>query len=271
MHIDQAKSPEASEKKWSVLLREDQEKWIWKEGRLVHKDALKAPIPSRSYSRLRSFIVKYVYADQNQAPNVVKSMKRVVGEMGENDWGLNFGAGKTQIHPQILNLDVFEGEHIQIVNRGEILPFADNSLRLVLSQEVLEHVRDPVCVVNEVHRVLRVGGTFYCQVPFIIGYHPDPDGYWRFKKEGLEALFDQKKWRMKNSGIALGFGSGTYRIIVEFCAVFFSVFWKKFYLPVKTFSAIIFWPFKLFDLLTPYTQQADRIAGGYYCEVEKLR
>jgi len=38
------------------------------------------------------------------------------------------------------------------------LPFDDNSFDLVISEQVLEHVMDPVAVLRELHRVLRFGG-----------------------------------------------------------------------------------------------------------------
>jgi len=40
------------------------------------------------------------------------------------------------------------------------LPFPDDSFDVVVAGELLEHVRDPQALVDEVHRVLRSGGTF---------------------------------------------------------------------------------------------------------------
>jgi Methylase involved in ubiquinone/menaquinone biosynthesis len=44
---------------------------------------------------------------------------------------------------------------------AENLPFPDESMDLVLSQSVLEHVKDPQQVFKEAYRVLRPGGGFY--------------------------------------------------------------------------------------------------------------
>lgn len=47
----------------------------------------------------------------------------------------------------------------------EPLPFDDRSFDVVVAGELLEHVRDPEALVDEVHRVLRPGGTFVGSVP----------------------------------------------------------------------------------------------------------
>jgi ubiquinone/menaquinone biosynthesis C-methylase UbiE len=44
---------------------------------------------------------------------------------------------------------------------GESLPFDNDSMDLVVSNQVLEHVNDPRQVLTEVYRVLKPGGYFY--------------------------------------------------------------------------------------------------------------
>lgn len=45
--------------------------------------------------------------------------------------------------------------------RGEDLPFAENSLDVVVLNHIYEHVVDPVAVLADIHRVLRPGGVLY--------------------------------------------------------------------------------------------------------------
>jgi SAM-dependent methyltransferase len=68
----------------------------------------------------------------------------------------------------------------KIVNAaGEGLPFPDESFDLILSHEVLEHVRDDRLAVQEMVRVLRPGGRIVLFVPNR-GYPFETHGiYWR--------------------------------------------------------------------------------------------
>jgi len=62
---------------------------------------------------------------------------------------------------------------------GENLPFPDSSFDLILSHEVLEHVRDDRLVTEEMVRVLRPGGRLILFVPNR-GYPFETHGiYWR--------------------------------------------------------------------------------------------
>ncbi len=62
---------------------------------------------------------------------------------------------------------------------GEHLPFPDNSFDLILSHEVLEHVRDDRLAVSEIMRTLRPGGRLVLFVPNR-GYPFETHGiYWR--------------------------------------------------------------------------------------------
>lgn len=67
----------------------------------------------------------------------------------------------------------------------EPLGFDDTSFDVVVAGELLEHLRDPGRVVDDVRRVLRPGGTFVASVPnayrlknrvrFLLGRNPEDD------------------------------------------------------------------------------------------------
>lgn len=46
------------------------------------------------------------------------------------------------------------------------LPFDDETFEAVIANQVLEHIKDLVALVREVHRVLRPGGVFVVHVPY---------------------------------------------------------------------------------------------------------
>ena len=57
--------------------------------------------------------------------------------------------------------DTFTKTNIQI----DTYPFPDNHFDLIFSKSVIEHLREPDFLFEEVHRVLKPGGTFVCLTP----------------------------------------------------------------------------------------------------------
>ncbi len=49
--------------------------------------------------------------------------------------------------------------------KGEFLPFSPNTIDLVFSRHSLEHVEKRGVAINEMYRVLKMGGHVYIQVP----------------------------------------------------------------------------------------------------------
>ncbi len=68
------------------------------------------------------------------------------------------------------------------------LPFEENSFDFVISDQVLEHVENPLKAVAESHRVLKQGGIAIHTTCFINYFHPSPKDYWRFSPDALRFL-----------------------------------------------------------------------------------
>lgn len=220
---------------------------------------------------LKQFIVRHVYADHNSSGSVKKVMATLLGEL-DNDSskrGLNIGSGKSRLHERVSNLDIADGPFVDYIVDGHSLPFEENTFDLVIAQESLEHFENPSIAVDEIYRVLKPGGIFYVQVPFIIGYHPGPTDFWRYTKEGIRKLTEQAGFTCENVSVSVGSATGFYRVMVEFFAVFASVFNEKSYLYVKGLMSLLLFPIKLFDPLLNNSTQKDRIAGGYFAIARK--
>jgi SAM-dependent methyltransferase len=242
--------------------------WVWSEGKLWHKAASKTSISSNPTGWV-GFLVKFIYADQNQSRNVHSTIKNLLSNLPDHAVCINVGAGITQ-YKNVVNIEIRDGENIDIIGFGSAIPFLDCSVDLLITQEVLEHIGDYNSLMDEAYRVLKPGGRFYCQVPFQIGFHPGPYDYWRFSRQGLEFIFSPPKWDREIISITLGHGSGFYRIAVEFLAVTISCLNQRLYRPTKALAAIMLYPVKFFDLLTPFSQEKDRIPGGYFCIARKV-
>jgi SAM-dependent methyltransferase len=249
---------------WSTIVDEKYD-WQWKGSMLVDRGQLQYdPKSHRSSSGLAALVVKYVYGRQNQTKTVKNTIRRVVGKLVPGQFGLNFGCGGTRLDKDILNLDVRPSMSVDLLSSGTLeIPLKDSSLHLIVCQEVLEHVRNPYQLVDEFHRKLADGGQLVLQVPFIIGYHPGPEDLWRFTVEAFAMLLPEKNWKIETKEISVGHGTALHRILTEFLAVNFSFLGGRVYRLLKGIGALAFLPLVLFDLLTPWLPERDRIPGGY--------
>ena len=69
------------------------------------------------------------------------------------------------------------------------LPYPDTSVDTILVFNVFEHIYNYSALVSEIKRVLRPGGRIYGAVPFLVGFHPDPQDFWRYTSSALKAVF----------------------------------------------------------------------------------
>ena len=222
------------------------------------------------FEPLRAWTVRHIYARHNHDPRVRAAVAAALEELGrEGGWGLDLGCGGSQLHPRMLRLDIDPNGRPECLGSAEKLPFADASLRVVVSQEVFEHLPDPWSAIREVRRVLAPGGALYLQTPFIIGYHPGPSDYWRFTDEGLERLVRSSGLEIERLETAVGAGTGMYRIATEFVAVLAGSLWEKAYLPAKGLAALLLAPLRWADRLPARGMIARRIPGGYWALARK--
>ena len=210
-----------------------------------------------------------VYVAHNRTSRSEKALAICMERIEDGGLGLNVGSGTTRLHPAIVNLDIIKNSTVDICARAEFLPFGNSVFQVVCTQETLEHVQNPHLAIREMYRVLQDGGILYCQLPFIIGYHPEPTDYWRFSKEGICELVEHAGFVYEEVGIASGPATGFYRIAVEFFATAMSGVSKKFYLLTKALMAVLLYFLKWFDAPLLRSENADRIAGGYYVIAKK--
>ena len=103
---------------------------------------------------------------------------------------LDCGAGlRERYFPNVVNYEIVAYDSTDVLGVGERLPFQDASFDAVFSFAVLEHVKDPFGASRELLRVLKPGGTLYCQVPFLQPVHGYPHHYYNMTPTGLRNLF----------------------------------------------------------------------------------
>ena len=76
-----------------------------------------------------------------------------------------------------------------IIADAHALPIDANLFDIVIANNVIEHLSDPIRGVKEMKLVLKKGGNLYFTIPFLYHLHESPHDYNRFTKFGLQELF----------------------------------------------------------------------------------
>jgi SAM-dependent methyltransferase len=107
---------------------------------------------------------------------------------------LDVGCGfRTRLFPNCLYLEVYPSLTADVIyEAGAPLPFESGSLDGVGCFAVLEHVPRPWELVDEIWRVLRLGGRVFIAYPFLQPYHGYPHHYFNATRRGLRSLFEQR-------------------------------------------------------------------------------
>lgn len=127
-----------------------------------------------------------------------KKLKKFIGETQKDELQimLDFGCGSQPYKNLILEnnfkyigADLHFIENIDIViNEDGILNLADESVDVVLSSQVLEHIYDYNKYLKECNRVLKPNGYLILSTHGHWQFHPDPNDYWRWTSQGLKKV-----------------------------------------------------------------------------------
>lgn len=125
------------------------------------------------------------YAEQHFAPGM-----RVL-EIGPDDFPTSYQRIVGDPIAEWHTLDVSGHPRLTYVARDEYsFPIGDSAYDIVLSGQVLEHVRKPWVWIREVARVCRDGGLVITINPASWPRHDAPIDCWRAYPEGMKALYE---------------------------------------------------------------------------------
>lgn len=110
---------------------------------------------------------------------------------------LDFG-GRFHDKPSLQSVDLKDADIVTDLN--EPWPFADNSVGVIVANDILEHLKNPIHVMKEAHRVLCHGGLFLTSTPSTDGRgaFQDPthvsfwnqNSFWYYTRKETAAYID---------------------------------------------------------------------------------
>ena len=170
---------------------------------------------------------------------------------------VDLGAGGRRLARGVIRVDRDFGQPAEVLSDAHRLPFRAGSLDAVVATGLLEHVRDPEEVLREIRRGLREEGTVYIEVPFLQGYHADPDDYWRFTESGVRLLLENGGFAVEGSGAHMGPASALCWILSDLAG---SAFGR----PGLLAGRLLVWPLKFLDYALMALPGASRVASGVW-------
>jgi SAM-dependent methyltransferase len=173
---------------------------------------------------------------------------------------LDVGAGGRRIAPGVVTFDAVPGPDVDVVGDIHRMPIEDGAFDCVFCTGTLEHVEDPRQAVREIHRVLRPGGVAHIDVPFIQGYHADPQDYWRFTLDGLRLLCRQ--FEEIDAGVHIGPTCGLVWVAREWAnSLTSNRYLSNLMLAVTALATA---PLKYLDYLAVRSARSHRVASAVY-------
>lgn len=138
--------------------------------------------------------------DRNQFQYLKTFAPRVDGtviEVGSKQYGQMTANFRTLYPGPYIGIDLEPGEGVDVVfdlampNPASVIPWRGD---LVICCSVLEHVKRPWIMAENMTRLVNPGGKLYIAVPWVWRYHAYPDDYWRFSWRGIQQLFPEFDW-----------------------------------------------------------------------------
>jgi SAM-dependent methyltransferase len=132
--------------------------------------------------------------------------KTKIPDLGNNITIVDVGGRGTKKIPnrsyQEIFKDVYKYYYVADINKGPgvthimpeqyKLPFADNSIDLVVSGQTLEHVRNPFKMIAEIKRIIKPNRYMIIIAPSTGPNHDDVD-CWRYMRDSFKAIAEECK------------------------------------------------------------------------------
>ena len=91
-----------------------------------------------------------------------------------------------------IGIDIRKGKNVDIQASSHNLPFKSEIFDNVISVGTLEHDDAFWLSINEMKRILKIGGRLLLSIPnYKFKMHKHPQDYWRFSEDAVQILFNR--------------------------------------------------------------------------------
>lgn len=121
-----------------------------------------------------------------------------------------------------IGIDIEDGGHsnqaktVDKFYNGVDIPYPDGSFNIVICTEVLEHVKEPEKLLNEIKRVLKTEGQVFLTMPFVWNEHEVPYDFNRFTRYEHKVIFEKSGLTIKS----LEETTGVFRVCGQLISAF---------------------------------------------------
>lgn len=221
--------------------------------------ALEALYRERVSRRWRDRLIRLL---QPPAPFIMNPAEPKDFPLGR--WNLYIG-GAGRVVPGCINLDLIAMPGVDVAADAEQLPFPADIFQRVECDAVLEHVRNPVQVMCEIHRVLAPGGYVHLVVPFCHPFHEYPKDFRRLSLDGLRELAGPLE--VVAEGWRTGPTATLLVIVLEYVKLLFP--FRAWRIVSHVVFGWVLFPIRYLDLLLLRSPMAQRIGNHCYMWLRK--
>ncbi|MBF0589762.1 MAG: methyltransferase domain-containing protein [Magnetococcales bacterium] len=158
---------------------------------------------------------------------------------------VDIGCGNHRIDPDIVTLDLFPYEHVDLVCDLTRLPFRPDSVDAFVSRSALEHVPKLKQVVEQLKLSTCPGGLGIHLIPFLYPFHASPHDYQRLTHIGAAELFEP--WEVVEQRNATGPVTLLLLVLIEFLSVILSFGSSRLRAYLGLVLPVLLFPIKFLD------------------------
>jgi SAM-dependent methyltransferase len=148
------------------------------------------------------------------------------------------------------------------------IPVDDNTFDIVMLAEVIEHLENPIKVLNECKRILKKDGKLVATIPFMYALHADPYDFQRWTDVKIRLELE----KIGFSYIHIKPMGSVFGVIYDFLCISLNMesrnrnaiknkIIRKFMMPIL--ARLFLW------LDKKYIYKSKAITGGYYIQAKK--